>query len=84
MSIHPVFNNNQTTKDEHFINVPEQTEMVELWPDRPRYLRTNRVARGTSRQSELVVRTDQRNVIGMQVPTESFRGGGPWTPTIWE
>ena len=66
-------------KADKFINVPPPPpaaaaggesggKVVELVPDEPRYLRTVRVTpRGRQVESTLVIQTDQRNVIGMQV-----------------
>ena len=68
-------------KADKFINVPSDSgssssssegadsgKVVELVPDEPRYLRTMRVTpKGRQVDWTLVVQTDQRNVIGMQV-----------------
>ena len=51
---------------ENFITIPD-TRTVELVPDQPRYLRSTRVPKGQTVETSLVVQTDQRNVIGMQV-----------------
>lgn len=53
-------------KPDKFISVPETTGTIDLDPDNPRYLRTSRI-KGRPTESTLVVQTDQRNVIGMQV-----------------
>lgn len=53
-------------KPNKFINIPETEGSLELLPDEPRYLRTSRI-KGRDVQSTLIIQTDQRNVIGMQV-----------------
>ena len=52
-------------KPNKFINIPETSGILDLLPDEPRYLKTSRIKADV--ESTLIIQTDQRNVIGMQV-----------------
>lgn len=53
-------------KPDKFIMIPDTTGVVDLIPDEPRFLKTSRL-KGRAVDSTLIIQTDQRNVIGMQV-----------------
>jgi len=53
-------------KADKFIMIPETAGVLDLIQDEPKYLKTSRL-KGRAVESTLIIQTDQRNVIGMQV-----------------